>query len=136
DAEAALAVALVAELEGAGGAEADRADHRVGAQLRLVVAVPGDAVTLAAVQVEQHAVERHYGDGLDLALDGQQRVGPRLGMDGDAGIAVRLARLAVPGRQPRQVNQLAVEVNLLLLPVDSLAQLAKQPIALVAREER
>lgn len=123
------------ELEPARRAETDGGDDGVAAQFRLVVAVPGHAVALAAIVVEQDTVERDPGGSIDALADREQRGRPRPGRLREAGVGVCRAGIAVPGGEPRHLDLLAVEPDRLPFPGDPGLQGREEGVRLLRREE-
>ena len=101
-------IPAVAQQEAAGGPQAQRGDHRLRTQLRLVIAVPAHGVGATAVAVGQHAVEWPAQFGLQAVAQGRQLRQPGVRLEAAAGIAVHGPGVADPAAQARR-GQLASE---------------------------
>lgn len=139
-----VAGAFVAQGECAGGAEADRGNHRVGAKAGFVIAVPGHALRAVGIQIEQTGVEakawvfRAYGRHalLHPRLDGQQPIRPRQRGARNAGIGVAKGRIAIPSHLARGAYAAASDHHLVVPPGDLGQQVAQVRIGLIGRKHR
>jgi hypothetical protein len=86
DARLQLLPTLGLELEVPRAVEADRGEDGGLAELWLVVRVPPHTVQAVPIAVEEDAVERHAGSGIDGVLDLHEGRRPRQGLVHDARI--------------------------------------------------
>src|SRR5262249_30004040 len=114
------------------GAERDRGDDRVRAQLGLGVGVVADRVLARAVVVAEQAVERRGGGLLDAAAEGGEVVGAGARLVGGAAVGVGGAGVGVVGGQARQR---VAERAALLRPRGAVLQGGEEGVGLVARQE-
>lgn len=114
-----LRVGFVPEVEAPSCAEADGSDDRIGSQLRFIVTVPGDTITLIAVLVEKDAIEGDSGEGFSALAYLLQRGGPCLGVECNAGVSIRFTSVAVPGCEPGLVDETSEHFDCFVLPGNS-----------------
>jgi len=84
--------------------QAQRGDHRLRAQFRLVVGMPAHVLGAAAVAVQQDAVERRGAGGFERRQQGVDGRMPGFGNEALARIAIGRASVAHPAAQPRRID--------------------------------
>src|SRR3546814_10653249 len=99
-------------------AVADLGDRRLDPELFFVLTVKTDAVAIAAIEIEQCAVERATGGRFDDHFNLFEQRRPWLRLVGEAGVGVGHTGIAVPGRQSRLYVTAPLDDDVLVLPFD------------------
>lgn len=126
---------LVTETKVARRPQADARDHRVDAQLGLIVRVPPDGVAAIAVQVRERRVEVMPSRCCQLRLQSHKLGDPRHSLHANPRPCVRHAVVCKPLMQARDIVAVAKHANLVLPPRDPLPERSEQPIGLARLKE-